>query len=346
MTRSYKAMVHYNKNGKIANLVSQMTILDKPYKPTWWLIGPNVHTMQGMRNRKRSKLTNECRRELLVFEDGGTSALDWFEPRYVSNDTPIVVIIHTLAGGTREPCTNNLAEAIVNMGWRAVVANNRGCSGAPITSERLYDLRSIDDIEFTIKHIREIFTPKCLFLVGFSLGSYETLGYAALKDDIDGFACVSHTMNPVQANLILEKPLQRRLYLPVIMAKLIHMIKKSKFVNSPEAERAKTISEFDDVYTCKKFGLKDHIEYYSPLGVYDKIPKVRIPGLMLSADDDPFTSKKFLPIKEIEESQTMVLVHYPEGGHVSFLSGKNAQTSQIDLVVPQFFETIFKDKFA
>ena len=114
-TRSYRAKVHFNPNGQVEHLVSQMTSLEKPYKPTWWLIGPNIHTIMGMRYRKKSRM--ECRRELIVFEDGGTSALDWFESKEAKEDTPIVIIIHTLAGGTREPCSNNLAEALVKKGF-------------------------------------------------------------------------------------------------------------------------------------------------------------------------------------------------------------------------------------
>lgn len=129
-----------------------------------------------------------------------------------------------------------------------------------------------------------------------------------------------------------------------MMSKLIHIIKKNKFINCPKVEKAETLSQFDDILTCKLLGFKDHVEYYNTLKIYDKIPRVNMPGLLLSADDDPFTNKKYLPIKEAEESQLIALVRYPEGGHVSFLSGNDAQASQIDIVIPEWFETIMKDK--
>ena len=341
-TRSYRAKVHFNPNGQVEHLVSQMTSLEKPYKPTWWLIGPNIHTIMGMRYRKKSRM--ECRRELIVFEDGGTSALDWFESKEAKEDTPIVIIIHTLAGGTREPCSNNLAEALVQKGFRAVVANNRCCSGAPITSAKYYDLTSSADIEFTVKHIREEFKPKFLFIAGFSLGGYIAIQYACANNDIDGFACISHTMDSVKAAKVIETPIKKKLYTAYMMSKLKHLIKKNKFINCPEVQKATTLTQFDDILTCKLLGFKDYIEYYSTLRIYDKIPRVNMPGLLLSADDDPFTDKKYLPIKETEESQLITLVHYPEGGHVSFLTGNDAQASQIDIVIPEWFETIMKDK--
>lgn len=341
-SRSYQAKVHYNPNGQVEHLASQMISLTKPYKPTWWLIGPHIHTIQGMRYRKRAKM--ECRREFIVFSDGGTSALDWFDTADTSEDAPVVIIIHTLAGGTREPCSNNLAEALVKKGFRAVVANNRGCSGAPITSAKLYDLTSISDIESTIKRVREEFKPKYLFIAGFSLGGYISIKYACQKSDIDGFVCVSHTMDPVESAKILERPIQRKLYMPFMMGKLIHMLKKNKFINCPEAEKAKTIAYFDDVLTSKMLGFKDHVEYYNTVRIYDMIPKAKVPGLLLSADDDPFTEKKYLPIKEVEESRFVVLAHYPEGGHVSFLYGDDGQKSQVDTILPEWFETIIKDK--
>ena len=75
--------------------------------------------------RFRPRAGEPDRRDQFNFEDGGTCILDWFEPKDAKNDTPIVGIIHTLAGGTREPCTNNFANAVKRHGWRAVVLNCR-----------------------------------------------------------------------------------------------------------------------------------------------------------------------------------------------------------------------------
>lgn len=226
----YNAKVYFNPNGNVAQIISQIKSLNKQYKPTWWLFNRHIHTIRGMRFRKSSKMTKNVRRELITYKDGGTTALDWFETNEMTNDSPILFIIHTCAGGTREPCTNNIAEAAVKHGWRAVVFNNRCCSGAPITSARMMAILFPDDIEWAMKHIRETFNPKHVFMIGFSLGAYQVVQYTLSAGDIDAAACISHTYNPVKAELILHEPIQSHLYQPVIMAKLTHFAKKNQFL--------------------------------------------------------------------------------------------------------------------
>ncbi|OHT11807.1 Clan SC, family S33, methylesterase-like serine peptidase [Tritrichomonas foetus] len=344
ITRNYRPMLHFNPSGKVAHLVAATKSLHKPYRPTWWLLNCHIHTVRGMRYRRKSRMTNSVRRELIKYTDGGTSALDWFETDDMKEDTPILVIIHTCAGGTREPCTNNLAEAGVKKGWRVVVANNRYCSGAPITTAQMVIIRDTDDLELVIRHIRSEFKPKHMFMVGFSLGAYQTVQYGALVGDLDAIALVSHTYNPVEAEKVLHWPIQSRLYQPVIMAKLTHFAKKSPFINNPIAENAKTMAEFDQAIYCEQFGFKTAEELYKTIEVYDKIPKLKVPSLFIGADDDPFTCKKFMPIKEIEKSDNAVLVHYPEGGHVSFLTGNDGNISIVDQIVPEWFESVINDK--
>lgn len=342
----YTPKVYFNPNGSVAHLIAQLKSLNKPYKPTWWLFNSHFHTVRGMRYRKSSKMTKSVRRELITYEDGGTSALDWFETSEMKEDTPILFIIHTYAGGTREPCVNNLAEAAVKKGWRAVVFNNRCCSGAPITSSRMIAVIEIDDQIFAVDHVLKSFKPKYMFMAGFSLGSYQTVQYCFLSGKgIDAAACVSHTYDPVEAELILHKPLQSRLYLPIIMAKLIHFAKKNPYLNCPEAENAKSTLEYDEAIWCH--GLtkyKTGTELYGALSVYEKIPEIKVPTLFLGSTDDPFTDKKYMPINEVEKSDKVALVSFPEGGHVSFLTGDDGNHSIIDTIIPDWFETFMNDK--
>ncbi|KAK8839330.1 hypothetical protein M9Y10_032265 [Tritrichomonas musculus] len=342
---NYYPNIYFNPNGNISHLIAQTKSLEKPYRPTWWLFNCHLHTIRGMRYRKSSKMTKSVRRELITYEDGGTSALDWFETAEMKNDTPILFIIHTCAGGTREPCSNNMAEAGVKRGWRSVVFNNRCCSGAPITSSRMIAILQIDDLVFAVNHIRKNFNPKYMFMAGFSHGAYQTVQYALYGEGIDAAACISESYDPTKAKDILCKPIQGRLYLPVIMAKLTHFAKKNPYLNNPAAENAKNPIEYDEAIWCH--GLTEFtsgMDLYAALKVYDKIPKIKIPTLFLGAEDDPLTSKDLMPIKEVQKSENVALVSFPEGGHVSFLTGNDAQKSIMDTIIPDWFESVINDK--
>lgn len=52
--------------------------------------------------------------------------------------------------------------------------------------------------------------------------------------------------------------------------------------------KSKTIKEFDSNFTSKHFGYKDVDHYYSVATLHNKLHKISVPLLCLSAADDPF----------------------------------------------------------
>lgn len=54
------------------------------------------------------------------------------------------------------------------------------------------------------------------------------------------------------------------------------------------SHQSKTIREFDSSYTTKQFGYKDVESYYTDATIHDKLHKIEVPLLCLSAGDDPF----------------------------------------------------------
>ena len=336
---SEKPNIIYNSNGNVGKFVQSMESLKGIYKPVSWLVGGDIHTIYGMRYRPKSKLLKTCRRELFQFEDRGTSALDWFEPKDANPETPIVVIIHTLGGGTREPCVNNFAEECVKNQWRAVVFNQRGLSGAPITSGRFFNAMQYDDIQAIISHIHMEFNPKKVFMAGYSLGAMQLISFIANEGTIDGAATVSHILDGNVSNQKLETPFNYKVYQQFLMKKLTHAFKKNKYVNCPEAANAKHLCDFDTYFTCKTLNIPNYVEYYKKISIYPAIPNLKVPTLILNAKNDPFTSPSALPIEEVKKSDNAILVVTNDGGHVSFLTG-NGHKSFADKVLIDWFNAI------
>ena len=346
LTRSYKPKAIYNPEGKIAPIIAQMKMMNTKYQPTPWLINAHVHTIWGMRYRGRTKV--QPRRETVNFKDGGEVYVDWFETESTQKNAPILYIVHTLGGGTREPCTNRMSVYAMRHGWRALVCTCRGCNGSRITSKRLYDGVRTDDLHTIIEFAKKEFPEaRNHFLMGYSLGSMISVQYSNDFDDVDAIMCVSHPLETLKCCEILNGPIQGKLYMPVIMHQLTHVVAKSTFYEGEQREKgihAKNLFEFDDAITAKNLGLKDHIEYYKLLELPPKIPKARVPILFLNSDDDPFTSKKFVPTESFKESQYCAYVSTPEGGHVSFCEGLDGKASYVERFAVDYFETIAKSK--
>lgn len=335
-THSYKPEFFFNKQGSISDKVIQLQSKLHNYKPTFWLFNCHFQTIWGMRFRPSSKL--KCERDQLTLPDGGTVILDIFSSSNIEPISPIVMIIHTLTGGTREPCTNNLAEVSVKKGWRAIVLNCRGCSGAPITSQRFYNAYEMDDIQCMIQHIKEKYHPSHLFLVGFSCGANQLSRFSTIDTSIDASACISHTYDLVKAGYILDSFPNNLLYQKVIMEKLSRMLKKSPYYPNHPAIKAKKLYEFDDWFTCKNLGFANWQEYYEKLNIYDQLPQLKVPLLIFGSEDDPFTRKELLPKKQASESDLAILISVPEGGHVSFIQGIDGKRAYYEDVLLSWFE--------
>lgn len=325
-------------------ILAQMKTIHRVYRPTPWLVNNFQHTLYGMRDRPRPK--DNYKREPFTFTDGGSTFLDWFLPETTSDKMPILVICHTYCGGTREPCVSNIAEIASKHGWKAVVANARGCSGAKFTgSAKFYNNYDITDLQEIIEHIRP--QASHIFLIGYSYGSCLAAQYSARDGNVDGVILVSNPCDMQKCTDYLNGYIMKKYFLSFILSKLHHLIGKNSFV--PEetrklAQQTKSISEFDDVFTVPSLGLKNREELYKLTNLKGLVSKMRVSTLFIVADDDPFTRPHLFPIEEINQSQNMAIVHTKEGGHVSFLTGWDAKESFIDPIIIEYFSIIEKRK--
>jgi predicted alpha/beta-fold hydrolase len=345
LTRTNKLKVEVNASGSVSGILGSMRTLTRSYQSTPWLVGGYLQTVYGMRFRKRSPLVPR-RLELRLFDDG-TLALDFFEPAD-SDGSPFVIIIPTLGGSTREPCVNNLAETFYRRGWRSVVMNGRGFAGLQFRTERVGCAIDQEDVRDTVQYLLNEFHPPALFVAGFSLGSMQAMSYAWQNgNNVDGIAVMSHMYNVLEGAKMLERPIQRRLFAPVIMQGLRRTVEKYQFATperKAELRKCKTMREFDHLFTARCRGYPGHVEYYAAATIYDKIPQVKVPTLLLSADNDPFARAQDGPVKEARASDKVVFVHVKDGGHVAFPIGWDAKRSLTEIIVPDWFDAILSSR--
>lgn len=61
-----------------------------------------------------------------------------------------------------------------------------------------------------------------------------------------------------------------------------------QFFNPVNYLQSKTFREFDSIYTVKQFGYKDTQHFYEEATLHNKLHRINVPVLCLSAADDPF----------------------------------------------------------
>ena len=336
-----------NDEGSMPKILSKMSSLKKPYKPLPWFFNRHLQTLFGLRLRGRSSYKPV--KEDIFFDDGGQVTIEHFvDEKNLTENSPIVFIIHTMGGSSRESCTNFMATFLMKKKYRVIICSCRACNGSKITSRRLYNGYQTDDLKVIVNHICKKYpNAKNKFLIGFSLGSMVACQYAVDFDDLDGVICISHTIRPYQGTQFLEKGWKRKLYYDVMINHLKHVALKSKFYSEEEKieiKKTTLFKEFDDIVTSKNMGLNNAFEYYDLLLLEPKIEKIRIPCLFLLSEDDPFSKPEWIPTEKIKKSNNVAFVTTKEGGHVGFFQHWNTKVTYSEEVTLDYIETIIKLK--
>jgi predicted alpha/beta-fold hydrolase len=343
-TRKHSLVVEVNRGGSIFPVIASMASLKSPYSPTPWLLGSTLHTVYAMRYRPRPLL--RIQRELLPLDDGGTVCVEVIETT-AKPTSPFVLIFPTHGGSSRDSCVANLAAACLRRHWRVAIGNGRGGAGVGFTSARLTFLSDYDHVEAAVSFVREKFHPPSLFVAGFSMGAVQAVRHSCYgKSPIDGLVAISHVYHGWRANQALERPIAKRLFAPPMVEVMRRQVRKNSFIADDDKDftGVRNMVTFDQKigHKYRGDGPEDSAEAFSAASVYQAIPLVRAPTLLIASRDDPITMEELLPIKEVRASNEVALVITREGGHVGFLTGWGGKESIVDQIVPEFFEALIR----
>jgi predicted alpha/beta-fold hydrolase len=84
---------------------------------------------------------------------------------------------------------------------------------------------------------------------------------------------------------------------------------------------ARTLYEFDNVFTAPLHGFRDTDDYWSRGSAKPHLARIRIPALVLNALNDPFLPAHSLPHQR-EVGAFVTLWQPRHGGHVGFPAGR------------------------
>jgi predicted alpha/beta-fold hydrolase len=85
-------------------------------------------------------------------------------------------------------------------------------------------------------------------------------------------------------------------------------------------DRIRSVREFDEVYTAPHFGFRDASDYYHRASAMRVIDRVRLPALIISAENDPFVPPGPFRDPLIAANPHITLILTPHGGHCGFVT--------------------------
>ncbi|KAK3087790.1 hypothetical protein FSP39_010605, partial [Pinctada imbricata] len=329
-------------------------ILSEKFRPTIWCFESRAQTIVRLLVKSHPRITYDS--EILVLPDGGQIVLDWYENR---NDKfpdpqtrPTVLLLPGLTGSSSESYILHMVKEAAEHGYRSVVFNNRGNGGAKLLTPRTYCAANVEDLKLVIDTIKSHYPAAPVIAVGVSLGGMILFRYLSKMGSacrVEAGMCISVAWNVFESVVELEKPGLNRHVLNRSLAKgLVEGIKQNMHIfdnhveNMEDVLQSTTIREFDTRFTSKMFGYSSCEEYYKDACLHDKIHSLKVPVLVLSAEDDPFSPSHAIPVEEAEQHDNIAIVVTSHGGHIGFMEGWYPRhRTYMDRLYSQYIKAMF-----
>ncbi len=312
--------------------------IDHPFTPAWWLPGGHLQTLWNPFCRRAPLL--QRRRERLWLADGDFIDLDWHGPQ--DPEAPLVLILHGLTGSSNSLYVLGLQQTLAGRNWASVAINWRGCSGEPNLLPRAYHSGASDDLTEVITHLQAARPLAPLYAVGYSLGGNVLLKYLGET----GRTAPLQKAVAVSVPFRLDQCADRiglgfsRIYQAHFMREMVAYVKDKQqlFTSKGDDEHLsalqrlgslkgmRTFWDFDGRFTAPLHGYADATDYYRRASSRYFLPDIRIPTLLIQAEDDPFVFRHSVPEPDGLSATTTLELHRT-GGHVGFVEGSPTKPS-------------------
>ena len=298
----------------------------RDFRAPRWLPGGNAQTIwPALASRRRAGPPLRWRRERWDTPDGDFVDVDFIDPA-AAGPAPLLVLFHGLEGSSSSHYAEAFADAARARGWGFAVPHFRGCSGEVNRAPRAYHSGDHEEVGWILARLRER-QPAPLLVVGISLGGNALLRWAEEAGDSAGttaarIAAVSAPVDLAAGGRAIDRGFNRLVYARMFL-RTMKPRALQKWQQHPglfDRERlaaARTLFEFDDVFTGPLHGFKGALDYWARASAKPRLASIGVPALVLNARNDPFVPGPSLPgVHEVGRNVT--LWQPAHGGHVGF----------------------------
>jgi uncharacterized protein len=241
---------------------------------------------------------------------------------------PALVALHGLEGSSSAHYMRGLAEKACAAGLNAILLNQRNCGGTEALSETLYNAGLTSDAAHVLEQLAAEGIDR-VAVAGYSLGGNLALKLAgdfgdaappqlravcAVSPIVEVGACV-HALER-RSNFAYQWNFVRQL-------KRRMRIKAATHPGRFPIERlrdVRTVRDFDEHFTAPHFGFRGAEDYYHRVSAMRVIDRLRVPTLIVTAEDDPFVPITPFRDPTLTSNPNIRLVVTRHGGHCGFVS--------------------------
>ena len=298
------------------------------YQAPWYL--PNGHLQTIIPSIFRRVGGLHYQRERISTPDGDFLDLDWItnssNTNTATSDT-LIIISHGLEGDSKRSYVKGLARAFLSKGCHAMAWNFRSCSGESNKLPHFYHSGATDDLQQVVGYVLQHYPYKRMVLAGFSLGGNLTLKYLGESGDKLpkqiwkglAFSVPLHLASSSRKIGLRGNRIYEQRFLKRLRKKIKHkaLLQPGLFDLEPLA-KIRTLWEFDDKYTAPLHGFHDAADYYARCSSINFVEHIKVPTLIINAQNDPFLSPQCFPQEKLKEHPYVTFEAPEQGGHVGF----------------------------
>ncbi len=301
---------------------------DKPFRPHPLLKNGHTMTIAPVFLRRHFVLPHEEERCFQVDSDSRILGhCHWQNGK--DRDAPVLVLVHGLEGSSTSNYMLGIAEKAGQRGFHVIRLNQRNCGGTELLTPTLYNSGMSSDYRAVFEELSAGDGFSRIFFAGYSMGGNLVTKMAGeFGDDVPkalrGVAAVCPSINLGACADELERRnnyFYQRHFVAGLMSRYARKVELFPQRYSPNGfGRIRTVRQFDDAITAPHFGYRDAQEYYEAAGAKCVIDKIRVPMLLITAQDDPFVPFEATRASGVEKNPAILFRAPKHGGHCGFIS--------------------------
>jgi predicted alpha/beta-fold hydrolase len=284
------------------------------------------------RPRSFPRLPPPSERLFDVAEDTKVMAHCHWQPERARH--PALLALHGLEGSSQAHYMRGLADKAYARGFNVILLNQRNCGGTEQLAAGLYHSGLTSDADHVIRELAAVDGVQQIVVAGYSLGGNLALKLAGEYGDtpppqLRAVCAVSPVIELEACVRALERRQNFVYQWNFVRGLKGRMRRKAQWFPDrftiDRLDAIRTVRDFDEVYTAPHFGFRDASDYYHRASAMRVIDRVRVPTLIITAEDDPFVPSGPFREPRVRENKHLRVVITTHGGHCGFVTATSSE---------------------
>lgn len=303
-------------------------IAPPPFRPRFpWLTG-DLQTIANRFVPPASLAEHEFEQLQFPMADGDTLLASLNRPRQPKRK-PLVILIHGLTGSSESNYVLNSGAHLLALGHSVLRLNLRGAGTSRSSCKGQYYAGRSQDLREVLTLLPAGLQAHGMFAIGYSLGGAMLLKYLGEEGADAAFIAAATVSAPIDLSVTCQwmQRARNKLYHAYILGHMkLEATAAGAALNPQERAailRSRSVWEYDEFFIGPRHGFAGAEDYYEKNKPLRFMPDIRIPTLLLSAEDDPWIPVSTYRGFDWASNPALAPLLPCGGGHVGFYGAED-----------------------